>query len=219
MSEILKLEDNANSLLKKLSELLDNLSSNLSKEKTEKALDDGNECINEIENIIKQISNITIDNYSKNNLFIIKGDLKQKKENFEKIQEKYILNKSNQLIEEQSFTTQEEDKDIEVYGQNERDMDENKNENLSDSENNNPNEKDLYSNININLIEKDVYKMENGYLNENYNIKRRIQTLFNLLLKYKNNDINYEKIKSFFIMVIKFSESSKNILYYYKFHL
>ena len=94
-------------------------------------------------------------------------------------------------------------------------LDQLKQNNISDSDNNNPNEKDLYSNININLIEKDVYKMENGYLNENYNIKRRIQTIFNLLLKYKNKDINYDKIKSFVIMVIKFSESSKNILYLY----
>ena len=92
-----------------------------------------------------------------------------------------------------------------------------KQNNISDSENNNQNEKDLYSNININLIEKNVYKMENGYLNENYNIKRRIQTIFNLLLKYKNSDINYDKIKNFFIMAIKFSENSKNILYYYLF--
>ena len=94
-------------------------------------------------------------------------------------------------------------------------LDQLKQNNISDFENNNPNEKDLYSNININLIEKETYKMENGYLNENYNIKRRIQTIFNLLLKYKNININYDKIKTFFIMAIKFSESSKNILYYY----
>ena len=161
MSEILKLEDSANSLLKKLSELLESLSSNLSKEKTEKALDDGNECINEIENIIEQISNIPQDNYSKNNLFIIKGDLKQKKEKFEKIQEKYILNKSNQLIDTHSYTTQEED--IEVYGQNERDIEENKNENLSDSEHNNEieekDEKDEVFHVN-----KDVSELSEEYI-------------------------------------------------------
>ena len=199
MSEILKLEDNANSLLKKLSELLDNLSSNLSKEKTEKALDDGNECINEIENIIKQISNITIDNYSKNNLFIIKGDLKQKKENFEKIQEKYILNKSNQLIEEQSFTTQEEDKDIEVYGQNERDMDENKNENLSDSENNNEiEEKDEVFHVN-----KDVSELSEEYIhNDNclFLIKRKISKCFRTIC-YKVNGVNL-KNKYLLILII-----------------
>ena len=42
MSEILKLEETANLILKKFSLLLDNLSSNLSKEKTENALEEGN---------------------------------------------------------------------------------------------------------------------------------------------------------------------------------
>ena len=189
MSEILKLEDSANSLLKKLSELLENLSANLSKEKTEKALDDGNECINEIENIIDQISNIPQDNYSKNNLFIIKGDLKQKKEKFEKIQEKYILNKSNQLIDTHSYTTQEED--IEVYGQNERDIDENKNENLSDSEHNNEieekDEKDEVFHVN-----KDVSELSEEYIhNDNclFLIKRKISKCFRAIC-YKVKEVN-----------------------------
>ena len=189
MSEILKLEDSANSLLKKLSELLESLSSNLSKEKTEKALDDGNECINEIENIIEQISNIPQDNYSKNNLFIIKGDLKQKKEKFEKIQEKYILNKSNQLIDTHSYTTQEED--IEVYGQNERDIDENKNENLYDSEHNNEiekkDEKDEVFHVN-----KDVSELSEEYIhNDNclFLIKRKISKCFRAICN-KVNEVN-----------------------------
>ncbi len=189
MSEILKLEDDANSLLKKLSELLDSLSSNLSKEKTEKALDDGNECISEIENIIEQISNITKDNYSKTNLFIIKGDLNQKKEKFEKIQEKYIINKSNQLIDTHSYTTQEED--IEVYGQNERDMDENKNEDLSDPEHNNEieekDEKDEVFHVN-----KDVSELSEEYIhNDNclFLIKRKISKCFRAIC-YNINEAN-----------------------------
>ena len=202
MSEILKLEDSANSLLKKLSELLENLSSNLSKEKTEKALDDGNECINEIENIIEQISNIPQDNYSKNNLFIIKGDLKQKKEKFEKIQEKYILNKSNQLIDTHSYTTQEED--IEVYGQNERDIDENKNENLSDSEHNNEieekDDKDEVFHVN-----KDVSELSEEYIhNDNclFLIKRKISKCFRAIC-YKVNEANpRNKYKLILIILI-----------------
>ena len=202
MSEILKLEDNANSPLKKLSELLENLSSNLSKEKTEKALDDGNECINEIENIIEQISNIPQDNYSKNNLFIIKGDLKQKKEKFEKIQEKYILNKSNQLIDTHSYETQEED--IEVYGQNERDIDENKNENLSDSEHNNEieekDDKDEVFHVN-----KDVSELSEEYIhNDNclFLIKRKISKCFRAIC-YKVNEVNpRNKYKLILIILI-----------------
>ena len=202
MSEILKLEDSANSLLKKLSELLENLSSNLSKEKTEKALDDGNECINEIENIIEQISNIPQDNYSKNNLFIIKGDLKQKKEKFEKIQEKYILNKSNQLIDTHSYTTQEED--IEVYGQNERDIEENKNENLSDSEHNNEieekDDKDEVFHVN-----KDVSELSEEYIhNDNclFLIKRKISKCFRAIC-YKVNEANpRNKYKLILIILI-----------------
>jgi len=202
MSEILKLEDSANSLLKKLSELLENLSSNLSKEKTEKALDDGNECINEIENIIEQISNIPQDNYSKNNLFIIKGDLKQKKEKFEKIQEKYILNKSNQLIDTHSYETQEED--IEVYGQNERDIEENKNENLSDSEHNNEieekDDKDEVFHVN-----KDVSELSEEYIhNDNclFLIKRKISKCFRAIC-YKVNEANpRNKYKLILIILI-----------------
>ena len=200
MSEILKLEDDANSLLKKLSELLDSLSSNLSKEKTEKALDDGNEWISEIENIIEQISNITKDNYSKTNLFIIKGDLNQKKEKFEKIQEKYILNKSNQLIDIHSYTIQEED--IEVYGQNEKDMDENKNEDLSDPEHNNEiEEKDEVFHVN-----KDVSELSEEYIhNDNclFLIKRKISKCFRAIC-YNINESNPRKkyLLILFILII-----------------
>ena len=79
MSEILKLEDKVNSNLKKLSMLLDNLSFNLSKEKTEKALADGYECIKEIDDMIEQIEKINKEDNTKTNLFMIKGDLKLKK--------------------------------------------------------------------------------------------------------------------------------------------
>ena len=52
MIENLNLEEKIDNILKKLNSLLENLSSNLSKEKTESALNDGYNYIKEIENII-----------------------------------------------------------------------------------------------------------------------------------------------------------------------
>ena len=92
MYEILKLEDKANKNFKKLSIILDNLSFNLSKGKTEKALTDGYNYIKEIEEIIGQLDKINQEGYSQNNFFMIKADLKQKIEKYEKMRKTYILN-------------------------------------------------------------------------------------------------------------------------------
>ena len=127
MSEILKLEDNANSLLKKLGILLDNLSSNLSKEKTETALSDGYQCIQEIEGIIDQLGKTEKENNSQTNLLIIKSDLMQKKEKYEKIRKAYIINKNSQLIDISSTEEQEENinEDGDQTEQNNKNLEEN----------------------------------------------------------------------------------------------
>ena len=120
MNEYFQLEEQANSLLKKITVLLDNLSYNVSKEKTEKALSDGYECMNEIEKIINQINNIKDGNYSKQNLFMLKGDLMQKKEKYEKIRKEYIIYKNNELIESlSSENTQEYEENI-IYKKEEQ---------------------------------------------------------------------------------------------------
>ena len=75
------------------------------------------------------------------------------------------------------------------------------------------NENDPNPNIN-NINDKDI-NIQNAYLNENYNIKVRIKTIFNLILKYKKGQFDYNKIKGFFIKVTKFNEFTKNTLYQY----
>ena len=189
MSEILKLEDKANTNLKKLSNLLDNLSFNLSKEKTEKALTDGYECIKEIEEIIEQIDKIYQEDNSQNNLFMIKGDLKQKKEKYEKIRKTYILNKNNELIDSLSSTNiqEENNNSIEMPEQNITNLE----------------EKIIYNNLEQNIlkgginnsdeifnINKDMTEFSEDYIysdNIIYRAKRKINKTFS---KIKN------KIKS-----------------------
>lgn len=208
MSEFINLEDKANTLLKKLGVLLDDLSSNLSKQKTEKALDDGNECINEIENIIEQLSKTNEDNFSQNNIFIMKGDLNQKKEKFEKIQQKYILNKSNQLIESVDSTNiQEEDNKNDVYGQNDDDdFKETKNDKIipmTDEQNNDINEKDYADEIFH--VNKDVTELSEEYIhNDNclFLIKRKIYKFFTKICDYITG-ISPKK-KYLFILIILF---------------
>ena len=99
MSEFLNHEETAYSNLKKLNSLLEDLSSNLSKDKTEKALKVGYDYIKEIEDLIDKMEKSKKEKYNNNNLFMIKDDFAKKKEKFENIQNKYILNKSNQLID------------------------------------------------------------------------------------------------------------------------
>ena len=97
--EFLDLEDKINAELKKLTNLLDNLSKNLSKEKTEKAIDDGFECINDLENLIKKLNTIFItDNQQNIKILMIKSDFNKQKEKFDKFHRNYITNKSNELI-------------------------------------------------------------------------------------------------------------------------
>ena len=180
MSEILKLEDNANTLLKKLSELLDNLSYNLSKEKTEKALSDGYECIKEIEEIIEQISKISNDDYSQNSLFMIKADLAQKKEKYEKIRKTYILNKNSQLIDSESSTNIQE----EIYNSNTGSSIE---QNLGEKINNNNGQNGKQDNNDeIFNVNNDMTELSEEYINSGnifYKAKRKICKCIN---KIKN---------------------------------
>ena len=112
MSEFISLEEKANLISKKLTSLLENLSSHLSKEKTENALSEGNNYIKEIDNIIEKMEKSKKGKYDNNNIFLIKNDLIKIKEKFENIQKQYIINKSNQLIDSLSTTTQIENNDI-----------------------------------------------------------------------------------------------------------
>ena len=112
MSEFISLEEKANLISKKLTSLLENLSSHLSKEKTENALSEGNNYIKEIDNIIEKMEKFKKGKYDNNNIFLIKNDLIKIKEKFENIQKQYIINKSNQLIDSLSTTTQKENNDI-----------------------------------------------------------------------------------------------------------
>ena len=112
MSEFISLEEKANLISKKLTSLLENLSSHLSKEKTENALSEGNNYIKEIDNIIEKMEKSKKGKYDNNNIFLIKNDLIKIKEKFENIQKQYIINKSNQLIDSLSTTTQKENNDI-----------------------------------------------------------------------------------------------------------
>ena len=112
MSEFISLEEKANLISKKLTSLLENLSSHLSKEKTENALSEGNNYIKEIDNIIEKMEKSKKGKYDNNNIFLITNDLIKIKEKFENIQKQYIINKSNQLIDSLSTTTQIENNDI-----------------------------------------------------------------------------------------------------------
>ena len=71
--------------------------------------------------------------------------------------------------------------------------------------------------ININQIEYNNNNNlnEEEYLDENSNIKTRIKTIFNVILKYKNISYDFNKIKSIFSLLINYNEFSKNTLYKY----
>ena len=165
MNEYFQLEEQANSLLKKITVLLDNLSYNVSKEKTEKALSDGYECMNEIEKIINQINNIKDGNYSKQNLFMLKGDLMQKKEKYEKIRKEYIIYKNNELIESlSSENTQEYEENI-IYK---------KEEQIAEKE-------DLNNGEETFQVNSDIAEMSEEFLyNDNilFRFRRRIKALY-----------------------------------------
>ena len=115
MSEFLNLEETVYLNLKKLNSLLENLSSNLSKDKTENALKEGYNYIKEIENIINIMEKSKNERCGNNNLFMIKDDFSKKKEKFEKIQKKYIINKINKIIDSSSDKNSTKNENNEEY--------------------------------------------------------------------------------------------------------
>ena len=199
MSEILKLEETANLILKKFSLLLDNLSSNLSKEKTENALEEGNRYIKEIEDVINTMEKSN--NKNNINLYMIKGELIKKKEKFDNIQKEYILSKSNALIDSLSTNNLiEEESNIDTNEVNdEYDINDSNNfEEKADDETYGKNFIDEYFKENKNLIE-----LKDGYLyNDNYffQIKRLLYKIF--LKVYKTTKEISPKIKYLIILFI-----------------
>ena len=199
MSEILKLEETANLILKKISLLLDNLSSNLSKEKTENALEEGNRYIKEIEEVINSMEKSN--NKNNINLYMIKGELIKKKEKFDNIQKEYILSKSNALIDSLSTNNLiEEESNIDTNEVNdEYDINDSNNfEEKADDETYGKNFIDEYFKENKNLIE-----LKDGYLyNDNYffQIKRLLYKIF--LEAYKTTKEISPGIKYLIILFI-----------------
>ena len=199
MSEILKLEETANLKLKKFSLLLDNLSSNLSKEKTENALEEGNRYIKEIEVVINTMEKSN--NKNNINLYMIKGELIKKKEKFDNIQKEYILSKSNALIDCLSTNNLiEEESNIDTNEVNdEYDINDSNNfEEKADDGTYGKNFIDEYFKENKNLIE-----LKDGYLyNDNFffQIKRLLYKIF--LKVYKTTKEISPKIKYLIILFI-----------------
>ena len=199
MSEILKLEETANLILKKFSLLLDNLSSNLSKEKTENALEEGNRYIKEIEDVINTMEKSN--NKNNINLYMIKGELIKKKEKFDNIQKEYILNRSNALIDSLSTNNLiEEENNIDTNEVNdEYDINDSNNfEEKADDGTYGKNFIDEYFKENKNLIE-----LKDGYLyNDNYffQIKSLLYIIF--LKVYKTTKEISPKIKYLIILFI-----------------
>ena len=199
MSEILKLEETANLILKKFSLLLDILSSNLSKEKTENALEEGNRYIKEIEEVINSMEKSN--NKNNINLYMIKGELIKKKEKFDNIQKEYILSKSNALIDSLSTNNLiEEESNIDTNEVNdEYDINDSNNfEEKADDGTYGKNFIDEYFKENKNLIE-----LKDGYLyNDNYffQIKRLLYKIF--LKVYKTTKEISPKIKYLIILFI-----------------
>ena len=179
MIENINLEEKIDNILKKLNSLLENLSSNLSKEKTESALNEGYNYIKEIENIIDIMEKTKKEEYNKTYLFMIKGDLMKKKEKFENFQKIYILNKSNQLIDSVSTNYHQSEENINSNDiNNEYENDDNFifEENINDKDTYEKNFIDEYFKENKNVIE-----LSEGYLyNDNYiyKIKRNIHKIF-----------------------------------------
>ena len=199
MSEILKLEETANLILKRFSLLVDNLSSNLSKEKTENALEEGNIYIKEIEYVINTMEKSN--NKNNINLYMIKGELIKKKEKFDNIQKEYILSKSNALIDSLSTNNLIEDENnIDTNEVNdEYDINDSNNfEEKADDGTYGKNFIDEYFKENKNLIE-----LKDGYLyNDNYffQIKRLLYKIF--LKVYKTTKEISPKIKYLIILFI-----------------
>ena len=76
---------------------------------------------------------------------------------------------------------------------------------------------DINENINnINAVEyENKNESQYEYLNDNYNIEKRIKTIFSVIIKYNRISFDYNKIEGFFTRIIKFNEFCKNTLYQY----
>ena len=74
-------------------------------------------------------------------------------------------------------------------------------------------------NENINNINNIEYENKNEsqyeYLKDDYNIEKRIKTIFSVIIKYNRVSFDYSKIEGFFTRLIKFNEFCKNTLYQY----
>ena len=175
MSDILNLEEKANLYLKKLSSLLDNLSSNLSKEKTEYAFDEGYGYIKEIENIINILEKSKNENYSY--LYMIKGDYIKKKEKFENLKKSYIFNKSNQLIDSLSTNNLVDDEII-------LDSD--------DTNNNNGYKENKKYDSFVDEDANDTYSYEKNYIDEYFKENKNLEDLKDIYL-YNDNFIFHIK--------------------------
>lgn len=195
MSKFLNLEEKANSLLKRLTNLLENLSSNLSKEKTENALCEGNNYIKELDDIMINMEKLKENKID--NIYMIKGDFLRKKEKFENFQKAYILNKSNQFMD--SLPT---------------------NINIDESNNDSNNINDIYD-INDNEIFEDVNDNTYGknfieeYFKENKNLTElkegyiyndscifKIKKLFNIFFSKISNIIKEISPKTKYLIIL-----------------
>ena len=181
MSKILNLEEKSNLISKKLSLLLESLSSSLSKEKTENALKEGFQYIKEIENIIKIAEKSSKQNDI--NLYLIQGELIKNKEKLENFQKAYILNKSNQLIDSLSTNnlTMNENYMESNVNKDEFDTDDNYIIEENDDESYGKNFIDEYFKENKNLNEF----TESYIYNDNY-VFRTKRLLFKIYLKIYN---------------------------------
>ena len=202
MSEFLNHEETAYSNLKKLNSLLEDLSSNLSKEKTEYALEEGYGYILEIENILNKLEKTKNENNS--HLYIIKGDYIKNKEKFENLQKTYILNKSNQLIDSLSTNNLIDDENILDYDGNNNGYDEkNKNNSLVDEDEDEDethtyekNFIDEYFKENNNLLElKDIYLYNDNFI---FQIKR---ILYKFCLKAYNKSKEISQKSKYLILL------------------
>ena len=202
MSDILNLEEKADLYLKKLSSLLNNLSSNLSKEKTEYALEEGYGYILEIENILNKLEKTKNENNS--HLYIIKGDYIKNKEKFENLQKTYILNKSNQLIDSLSTNNLIDDENILDYDGNNNGYDEKKKNNSLVDEDEDEDEThtyeknfiDEYFKENNNLLElKDIYLYNDNFI---FQIKR---ILYKFCLKAYNKSKEISQKSKYLILL------------------
>ena len=197
MSKFLNLEEKANSLLKRLTNLLENLSSNLSKEKTENALCEGNTYIKELDDIMINMEKLKENKID--NIYMIKGDFLRKKEKFENFQKAYILNKSNQFID--SLPTNNINSDESNNDSN----------NISDTYDINDND-EIFEDVNDNTYGKNFIE---EYFKENKNLTElkegyiyndscifKIKKLFNIFFSKISNIIKEISPKTKYLIIL-----------------